>query len=55
MTETEQLLKNAAEVAKRTFIDPSESAVMDIFRRLCDEIDAARQYEEISDHGKTLH
>ncbi|WP_286936158.1 hypothetical protein [Achromobacter sp. UBA4530] len=39
MTETEQLLKNAAEVAKRTFIDPTESAVMEIFKELCAERD----------------
>lgn len=39
MTETEQLLKNAAEVAKRTFIDPTEAAVMKIFKELCAERD----------------
>lgn len=39
MTETEKLLRNAAEVAKRTFIDPTETAVLAIFHRLCDEAD----------------
>jgi hypothetical protein len=39
MTETEQLLKNAAEVAKRTFIDPTEAAVIEIFKELCAERD----------------
>ncbi|MGK4923144.1 hypothetical protein ACSLUB_11460 [Bordetella hinzii] len=39
MTETEKLLKEAAEVAKRTFVDPSEAAVLDIFRELCAERD----------------
>lgn len=39
MTETEKLLKNAAEVAKRTFIDPSETAVLEIFKELCAERD----------------
>ncbi|MFY1862031.1 hypothetical protein ACOTB5_29400 [Achromobacter xylosoxidans] len=39
MSETEKLLKNAADVAKRTFIDPSEAAVMEIFKELCAERD----------------
>lgn len=39
MTETEQLLKSAAEVAKRTFIDPTEAAVLEIFKELCAERD----------------
>jgi hypothetical protein len=39
MTETEQLLKNAAAVAKRTFIDPTEAAVLEIFKELCAERD----------------
>lgn len=39
MTETEKLLQNAADVAKRTFIDPTESAVMEIFKELCAERD----------------
>ncbi|KCB33760.1 hypothetical protein L541_4895 [Bordetella hinzii CA90 BAL1384] len=32
-------MKEAAEVAKRTFVDPSEAAVLDIFRELCAERD----------------
>ncbi|WP_238925075.1 hypothetical protein [Achromobacter insuavis] len=39
MSETEKLLKNAAEVAKRTFLDPSETAVLEIFKELCAERD----------------
>lgn len=39
MSETEKLLKNAADVAKRTFVDPSEAAVMEIFKELCAERD----------------
>ncbi|MFY1939507.1 hypothetical protein ACOTCW_29200 [Achromobacter xylosoxidans] len=39
MTETETLLQNAANIAKRTFIDPSETAVLEIFKELCAERD----------------
>jgi len=39
MTETEKLLKEAAAVAKRTFLDPSEDAVLEIFKELCAERD----------------
>lgn len=38
-TETEKLLLNAQDIARRTFVDPSESAVMDLFRELCAERD----------------
>lgn len=54
MTETEKLLKNAADVAKRTFIDPTESAVMEIFKELCAERDrmawAAEGFESATVH-----
>lgn len=39
MTETEKLLKEAAEISKRTFVDPSEDAVLEIFKELCAERD----------------
>jgi len=39
MTETEQLLKNAAAVAKRTFIAPTETAVLEISKELYAERD----------------
>ncbi|WP_238920913.1 hypothetical protein [Achromobacter xylosoxidans] len=39
MSETETLLKSAADIAKRTFIDPSEAAVLEIFKELCAERD----------------
>lgn len=51
MTETEKLLRNAADVAKRIFIDPSETAVLEIFRRLCCEQDEARMSRELEGHG----
>ncbi|WP_429941845.1 hypothetical protein [Achromobacter xylosoxidans] len=39
MNETEKLLKEAASIAKRTFLDPSETAVLEIFKELCAERD----------------
>jgi len=39
VNETEKLLKEAASIAKRTFIDPSEDAVLEIFKELCAERD----------------
>ncbi len=39
MNETEKLLKEAASIAKRTFLDPSEEAVLEIFKELCAERD----------------
>lgn len=41
MTETERLLREATEIAKRHFLDPSEQAVMQIFSRLSFEQEAA--------------
>ncbi|WP_182835611.1 hypothetical protein [Bordetella avium] len=55
MSETEKLLNAAADMAKRRFIDPSENAVMDLFRRLCEEADAARYQDEEISHGQTIH
>jgi len=39
MTETEKLLQHAQDIARRAFVDPSEAAVMDLFRELCVERD----------------
>lgn len=39
MTDTEKLLITAQDIARRTFVDPSEAAVMDLFRELCAERD----------------
>lgn len=39
LTETEKLLNHAQDIARRTFVDPSEAAVMDVFRELCAERD----------------
>lgn len=34
LTETEKLLNHAQDIARRTFVDPSEAAVMAIFEEL---------------------
>ncbi|MCP1404448.1 hypothetical protein [Achromobacter insolitus] len=34
MTETEKLLNNAQDIARRAFVDPSEAAVLAIFEEL---------------------
>lgn len=34
LTETEKLLQNAQDIARRTFVDPSEAAVLAIFEEL---------------------
>lgn len=39
LTETEKLLIHAQDIARRAFVDPSEAAVMDLFRELCNERD----------------
>lgn len=39
LTETEKLLISAQDIARRAFVDPSESAVMELFRELCTERD----------------
>lgn len=54
MTETETLLSQAQDIALRAFDEPSESAVMDIFRRLCCEQDEARLNREMESRG-VLH
>ncbi|WP_185975360.1 hypothetical protein [Achromobacter sp. LC458] len=37
LTETEQLLRHAEQIARRTFIEPSEQAVLDVFDALLAE------------------
>lgn len=39
LTETEKLLEHAQDIARRTFVDPSEAAVMAIFEELRAERD----------------
>ena len=40
MTDTEKLLINARDIARRTFANPSEATVIELFQRLCAEQDA---------------
>ncbi|KDB73069.1 hypothetical protein [Bordetella bronchiseptica] len=54
MTETEKTLKTAAGIAKRTFIDPSEGAVLDIFKELCAERDRTAWANE-GHESATIH
>lgn len=42
MSQTEQLLQSAQEIARRTFEQPSDDAVMAVFHRLCLEADELR-------------
>lgn len=39
MTKTEELLREAREIAWRAFQDPSQETIMEVFVRLCDERD----------------
>jgi len=39
MTETEKILTHAEDIARRSFEQPSETTVMRIFMRLCEEQD----------------
>lgn len=54
LTETEQLLQEAQNIARRTFVDPSEKAVLDIF----DELRAERDRTAWATEGReyaTVH
>ncbi|WP_374697307.1 hypothetical protein LQZ44_12090 [Alcaligenes nematophilus] len=39
MTETEKILTQAEDIARRMFENPSQRTVMQLFARLCDELD----------------
>lgn len=39
MTETEKILTQAEDIARRTFEEPTQQTVMQLFARLCDERD----------------
>lgn len=54
MTETEQLLRTAADIAKRTFTDPSETTVLELFKELCSERERMAWASE-DRHGATVH
>jgi hypothetical protein len=46
-SQTEELLQRASEIAGRILSAPSESAVMEVFRRLAYEADLARDREDV--------
>lgn len=54
MTETEKLLQNAQDIARRTFVDPSEAAVLAIFEELRIERDRMAWATDDS-AGATVH
>ncbi|MCP1404277.1 hypothetical protein [Achromobacter insolitus] len=54
MTETEQLLRTAADIAKRTFTDPSETTVLELFKELCSERERMAWASE-DRHGAVVH
>lgn len=54
MTDTEKLLQNAQDIARRTFVDPSEAAVLAIFEEL--RIERDRMAWATDDRvGATVH
>lgn len=55
MTETETLLTRAQDIALRAFPEPTELAVMEIFRRLCVETDEARMQREYVGESGVFH
>jgi hypothetical protein len=55
MTKTEFLLSQAHKIAQRAFDDPTEGAVIEIFRRLCCEYEEAQMREEINPQKGALH
>lgn len=54
MTETEKLLTEAQDLALRAFESPTQETVMELMRRLCEEMDRQR-YEMPDADGRVLH
>lgn len=54
MTDTENLLKQAQEIACRRFLEPSEKTVMDLFQELCAERDR-RAWDTPETIGAAVH
>ncbi|WP_394065400.1 hypothetical protein [Alcaligenes sp. WGS1538] len=53
MTQTEKILTQAEDIARRTFENPSQRTVMQLFARLCDEQDM--RAVEVEEHASPLH
>ncbi|HBJ68364.1 hypothetical protein [Alcaligenes phenolicus] len=54
MTETEKILTQAEDIARRTFEEPTQQTVMQLFARLCDEQDT-RELDEPACPTHELH
>ncbi|MNV77584.1 hypothetical protein D3C71_1710190 [compost metagenome] len=54
LTETEMLLRHAEQIARRTFTEPSEQAVLDVFEALLAERDRTA-YATDGREGATVH
>lgn len=55
MSQTETLLAQAEDIARRRFEDPSEGTVMQLFARLCREYDMRPQEAFEDDERPTVH
>ncbi|MGX9524321.1 hypothetical protein ACXHWJ_08460 [Alcaligenes nematophilus] len=51
MTETEKILTQAEDIARRTFEEPTQQTVMQLFARLCDE----RDMQDLSEPACPAH
>lgn len=55
MTETEKILTHAEDIARRSFEQPSETTVMQIFMRLCQEQDTTVLADADDDEDRVMH
>lgn len=55
MTQTEKILTQAEDIARRTFENPTQETVMQLFSRLCDEADMAPIYSDQELENGTVH
>ncbi|MGO3842521.1 MAG: hypothetical protein ACTJHY_07790 [Alcaligenes pakistanensis] len=51
MSETEKILTQAEDIARRTFEEPTQQTVMQLFARLCDE----RDMQDLSEPACPAH
>lgn len=54
MTKTEELLREAREIAWRAFQDPSQETIMEVFVRLCDERDCMASATERRESARCI-
>lgn len=55
MSRTQKLLDEAQDLARRQFESPSEATVMQLFARLCDEVDRDLETAWVENDLGTLH